>query len=181
MSWRAVAVYWVLAIAVAGQLGWTLRTRERPATDAPVVATPIVETPAATIDDVLAQRGESALEFRKDSGRWAGEASAAGVSSDLVAAFLDTLTTIPPIELIPEGSGDLAAYGLDPPQAIVRMASAGRPVATLEFGERNPTRTAVYARRPDQKQVYLLGLNAQYYLDLIFEQAAGGRSPAGAS
>jgi len=86
-----------------------------------------------------------------------------------------------PIELIPEGSGDLAAYGLDPPQAIVRMASAGRPVATLEFGERNPTRTAVYARRPDQKQVYLLGLNAQYYLDLIFEQAAGGRSPAGAS
>ena len=95
MSWRAVAVYWVLAIAVAGQLGWTLRTRERPATDAPVVATPIVETPAATIDDVLAQRGESALEFRKDSGRWAGEASAAGVSSDLVAVFLDTLTTIP--------------------------------------------------------------------------------------
>jgi len=180
VTWRAVIVYWVLALVVAAQLGWTLRSRERPDDVRPTAVAPVVEAPASAIDDLLAQRGDRALEFRMDSGRWQSEDAGIAVSSDLVTAFLDTLTTIPPIEIIPEGSGDLAAYGLAPPQAIVRMAGAGRPVATLEFGERNPTRTAVYARRPDRNQVYLLGLNAQYYLDLIFEQAAG-RAPAGAS
>jgi hypothetical protein len=180
VTWRAVIVYWVLALVVAAQLGWTLRSRERQDAVQPAAVAPIVEAPASAIDDLLAQRGERALEFRKDDGRWQIQDTGAVVSCDLVAAFLDTLTTIPPIEIIPEGSADLAAYGLAPPQAIVRMAGAGQPVATLELGERNPTRTAVYARRPDQNRVYLLGLNAQYYLDLIFEQAAG-RAPAGAS
>ncbi len=39
------------------------------------------------------------------------------------------------------------------------------------LGARNPTRTAVYAKRDDRPAVYLVGLNVQYYEDLIFEAA----------
>jgi hypothetical protein len=174
VTWKSVGVYWVLAALVAVELAWSLQQRQGP--DEPERATlvPAIEAAASDIDRLRAERGPDALEFKKEAGRWVLESPAQGmVASDLVAALIDTLTTVPPVEMLAEHGSKLAAYGLEPPQMSVRMASAGAPVATLELGARNPTRTAVYARRPDIDKLYLLGLNAQYYLDLIFEQAAG--------
>ncbi len=39
------------------------------------------------------------------------------------------------------------------------------------IGGRNPTRTAVYARRSDQPAIFLVGMNLSYYIDLIFDAA----------
>jgi hypothetical protein len=180
VSWRSVLVYWVLAVVAVAQLGWTLRTREAPveAQDAPVA--PIVESPAAMIDQVRVQRGEDVREFRVEAGRWQAETPGQAVSSDLISALLDTLTTVPPVEILEEGAQEAAVYGLDPPETVVRMASRGEPLATVELGHRNPTRTAVYARRPELGRSYLLGLNAQYYLDLIFERASAAPTPPAA-
>ena len=120
MTWRRVVVYWVLALAVAAQLGWTLRSRVRPAEAEATAVAPIVDAPTSTIDDMLAQRGEQALEFRKEDDRWRVEETGSVVSSDLVAAFIDTLATIPPVEVVSEGSAALATYGLEPPESVDR-------------------------------------------------------------
>jgi hypothetical protein len=181
LSWRGVLVYWVLAAVAAGQLAVTLRNRQTPAEANVQVTAPIIETPAAAIDGIRIERGDDVREFRIESGRWRAENPDQAVSSDLIAALIDTLTTIPPVEILEAGTADPATYGLAPPQTVVRMVSGGEPLATVEMGNRNPTRTAVYAHRADVGQSYLLGLNAQYYLDLIFERAAAApvAPPAG--
>jgi hypothetical protein len=171
----------VLALVAVAQLAFTLRSRETPTDATTAASAPIVEQASSAVDEIRVERGDDVREYRKDAGRWQAQTAGTAVSSDLIAALIDTLTTIPPVESIEAGAADAATYGLDPPQMIVRLAAAGQPVATVEFGNRNPTRTAVYARRADRGQSYLLGLNAQYYLDLIFERAAadGAAPPAG--
>ena len=179
MTWRSVVVYWVLATAIVAQLAFTMRERGASETpDEPVVA-PIVQAAAASIDSIRTETRGGALELRKEAGRWHVEnPPGVSVSSDLVGAFIDTLTTIPPVEILPDAPDKLQAYGLEPPVSKVQFAAGDKALATIELGRRNPTRTAVYARRPDDKHIYLLGLNAQYYLELLYEQAAGGTDAA---
>lgn len=174
MTWRSVVVYWVLACAVAGQLAFTLRERAAVVESEAPAAAPIVDAASASVDTVRTRTGAGTLDLRKQAGRWRVESpEGLNVSSDLVAAFVDTFTTIPPIEVLTDAPERLPAYGLDPPLAIVQLESEGRSLATVALGQRNPTRTAVYARRGDEPRVYLLGLNARYYLDLLYEQAVG--------
>jgi hypothetical protein len=50
----------------------------------------------------------------------------------------------------------------------------GEPHASpisVQIGARNPTQTAVYARRGDEDAIFLVGMNLRYYIDLIFEAA----------
>jgi hypothetical protein len=180
MSWRAVAVYWALAIAAVAQLGFALRGREVAVEESTQPTAPIVEAAAAAVDQIRVQRGDDVRAFRIESGRWQAETPGHEVSSDLIAALIDTLTTVPPVEILEEGAEKAADYGLAPPRTVLRMASHGEPLATVELGDRNPTRTAVYARRPELRRSYLLGLNAQYYLDLIFERDSAAPAPPGA-
>lgn len=181
MTWRRVLVYWVLALVAVAQLAFSLRNRETPTDAVAAPSAPIVDEASGVIDQIRIERGDDVREYRKEGARWEAETAGTEVSSDLIAALIDTLTTIPPVEVMETGATGGAAYGLEPPQMIVRLASVGQPVATVELGNRNPTRTAVYARRGDRGQSYLLGLNAQYYLDLIFERATADPAapPAG--
>ena len=59
------------------------------------------------------------------------------------------------------------------PSATLEVVIDGTPARsiTILIGDRNPTRTAVYARRSDQTSVFLVGMNLSYYIDLIFEAA----------
>ena len=178
MTWRSVTVYWVLAVLVSGRLAFIMR--ERAQVQAPVEpeVTPIVTLQAGTVDAVHTTTRSGSLELRRQAGRWRVERPAGvSISSDLVGAFIDTLTTIRPIEILSETADGLVSYGLEPPTATVELGSEGRVLATIQLGQRNPTRTAVYARRADEARVYLLGLNAQYYLDLLYEQAAAAAAP----
>lgn len=180
MTWRRVAVYWALALAVAAELALTLHARESSTQSAAPVAAPIVDAAPASVDALKTETRSGTLELRKQAGRWRVESPpGVTVSSDLVAAFIDTLTTIPPIEILADAPDRLPSYGLEPPLATVELAAGGRELATITLGQRNPTRTAVYARRSDEPRVYLLGLNAQYYLELLYEQAAATAAAAG--
>ncbi len=90
------------------------------------------------------------------------------VASDLVDALLESLEALPPVELVAEGAEDPARFGLDPPEVTLHFAtSTGN--TSIALGARNPTRTAVYARRGGENRVYLIGLSARYYVDLLFE------------
>jgi hypothetical protein len=47
------------------------------------------------------------------------------------------------------------------------------------LGELSPTRTAVYARKSGSDDIALIGLNAKYYIDLVFENVRRQRASAG--
>jgi len=54
-------------------------------------------------------------------------------------------------------------------------------VERVELGSRSPTQTAVYARKGGDAGIYLLGLNASYYVDLIYQEVDKQGSTSGAS
>jgi hypothetical protein len=179
VTWRSVLVYWLAAAAIATYL---FQERRERAAFQPVVAeaprAPLVSASPESIDRVRVARGSTTIELVRTDGRWAvAPPSQAKLSSDLVDALIDTLASIPPAEVVSEGSasgGEPASaveYGLEPPHYRVALISGSEPVAEVELGQRNPTRTAVYARVAGEPRLYLMGLNAQYYVDLIFEQA----------
>jgi len=173
VSWRSVIVYWVLAVVIGAHVALAVsqRTSDEAVPDRPVE--PIITVASSTIDSLSAERDSRAVALERSGGRWlVSDPIGLTVSNDLVDALIDTLSTIPPVEILTEKPDDLAQYGLAPPEAVLRLASAGEPVATIELGRRNPTRTAVYARMAREDRVYLIGLNAQYYLELIYEQLA---------
>ena len=170
MSWRRILVYWVSAAALGGLLYLDWRA-DRPSVDPePAGAAPIVEYLASRLDAATLRAEGRRLVFARSDGRWSVvEPPDVEIGSDLLDALLDTLTTIRPVEILADTGTPLSEFGLEPPQAVLGVGADGRPVAEIQFGSKNPTRTAVYARRDGQGPVYLLGLNARYYIELILD------------
>jgi hypothetical protein len=177
MSWRQVFCFWFLASALGGWLYFDARAPvAAPADDESAIA-PLVAPPVDRFDEISIVRGSEKLSFRRDDGRWREVAPAdVRVPSDLVAALLDTLSTIPPIERLGGESSSSPEFGLAPPEVRLELRGPSGTSLVVDIGRRNPTRTAAYAAVGGKADVYLIGLNAQYYLELIFDEVARQRS-----
>ncbi len=179
MSWRAVGVVYALfALLVAVVLLSDARKEEGgPPPDTAAERSLLGIEPSA-VRAVVFRRGEARIRAERADDRWRTvEPVGAAVPSDLVAAAVATLTAGQVSEVVADaGTVDLGVFGLATPSSTIVLsiddAGGGRDITVL-FGERNPTRTAVYARRADDARVYLAGLNVRYYEDLIFAAAAG--------
>lgn len=174
MSWRRVAlIYACLGLLVA----WVAaidRAAPPPAPAAPATGPSLIEADAAAVTGVTFRRESRVVRAVRDDGTWrVVEPAGVTIPPDLVSATIATLTAGQSAERLgSEPDHDLGAYGLDAPSATleVTVGTNGSPV-TVAIGSRNPTRTAVYARRSDQSAVYLVGMNLSYYIDLIFDAA----------
>ncbi len=60
-------------------------------------------------------------------------------------------------KLIEENAQDLSAYGLDKPQATIKMELKDGSVVVLELGSLTPTGGAYYAKTADKNTVYTVG------------------------
>ena len=170
MTWRSVAVYWVLGVILASVVYTEWRTRNPVDVEIERPASPVVVADAP-IDGVVARHGEMVLEIRKEDDRWRlRRPSGASLPSDLVDALVDTLITLPPVEIVEEVDSRADEFGLAPPMFSIQLETGQRTLATVDLGKRNPTRTAVYARLKGAERIYLLGLNARYYAELIYEE-----------
>jgi hypothetical protein len=175
MSWRRILVYYVLAALIGGGVYFEQRMQE-PLVPRDLTATPIVEYLSSRIDALTLEGEGVRVIFAKSNGRWGVvEPSGIDIGSDLVDALLDTLTTIPPVEMLRDQSGNLGQFGLDSPRFRLELVSEGEDVAVVEIGRRNPTRTAIYARADGEGPIFLLGFNAQYYVDLIVSEVEDQR------
>lgn len=196
MSWRRVAViYAVLALLVAWVVVFEVDgpAPETAAVDLSAPSRSLLGADASAVTGIrFTRRGHVIRAERADDdgarhgagtpaepepSRWrAVEPPGVRVSPDLIDATVATLTAGQPSELLShEAQDDLAAYGLDAPTAsvdVVLRDAPERPITVL-IGGRNPTQTAVYARRSDQPAIFLVGLNLSYYIDLIFDAAPG--------
>jgi len=176
MTWRSVIVYWVAAAFIGGFV-YAGFQRDAVAPPPPRAVPPLVTVSPSRFDEVSVRRGAETLSIVRKDDRWV-LVSPPGLrlTSDLVAALLDTLASIPPVEKLSTDGRDGGPFGLSPPEAEVSMKGSDGVTASVEIGKRNPTGTAVYAALAGESSVYLLGLNAQYYVELIFDEIGRQRS-----
>ncbi len=170
MSWRRIAITYALALAFGLYTYAVERTRGSEVPIAVVAPDPILPILATRVTDVAMSWGDSAVQLKRDGTRWTVVAPiGAEVTSDLVTAILETLSTISPIEIMEEGNANADEYGLAQPTARLRVGGDGKQIELL-LGSHNPTRTAVYASTSGDERIYLLGLAARYYVQLLFEE-----------
>ncbi len=172
MTVKRVVLYWAL-FAVLG--GYYLAVEREPAggAGAHLTRAPFLNVPEEQIQALQVQRGDTLVRCRRIDGRWKVTEPAAGnVPADLIAGLITNLTQLPDVEVVSEKADNLAEFGLDAPiSQVVLTPAAGSPI-TVRLGSRNPSGTAVYAQRSTSDRVYLIGLNARYYEDLLFEALA---------
>lgn len=110
------------------------------------------------------------LRCERRDGQWRVlEPAGAPVPSDLIAAMIATLTELPPVQIVPlTQDGAAGDFGLDA-RAVRLTLGDGAEQTRLQLGARNPSQTAVYARREGAEDVVLVGVNVQYYVDLLIE------------
>lgn len=176
MSWRRIAVYYTLCVVLGG---YYLLFERRPDPEKPIFQPrPVQQSrflpiPREQIRTLTLRRGNGVVTVhRTDQGWRVTEPAGAMVTSALVTSLLESLTVEKEIQIVAEAPEDLTPYGLAVPQAeILIQGATDNVVTTIFLGDRNPTATAVYARRDNSPEVVLLGFSVKYYGDLIFEAA----------
>jgi len=175
MTWRRIVVYYALAVAVGGYFfffEWE-PSGEKPLTVPKRVMTQSKFLPISRdeIVELELHRDGATVICRRDGDKWRViEPAGAPVTSDLIVSFVENLTPEKEVQIMEEAAKDLAPYGLDQPRVTVSVK--GKSIlATVLIGDRNPTGSAVYARKENSQQVVLLGSGVSYYEELIFETA----------
>jgi hypothetical protein len=182
VSWLRIVVTYALAIALSVHLAGVSAERAAVQPEGKGGNEPFLVAVAERIDRVRLEQEGMAVQFERRDGRWITvEPEGLASPGDIVDAILDSLTTLPPVEVVSEGTGNDEQFGFTPPRARVRLEQQGTVVSTVVFGELSPTRTAVYARQSGKDEVALVGLNAKYYMDLVFENVRRQKASAGAA
>lgn len=169
MTWRRAVIYWacflaLLAYYVAVEIEPTVKAAEH------LTRAAFLNVPEEQVETLELQRGDVVVRCRRVEGRWqVVEPAASTVPSDLIAGLINNLTQLPDVEVVAEHAGDLTQYGLAPPISQMVFTRAGGKPITVRLGARNPAGTAIYAQRSDSPHVFLIGLNARYYEDLLFQ------------
>jgi hypothetical protein len=168
MTWRRAALYWCCFLG----LGIYYAVFERP--PAPPGAAPAPRAAFLTMSEdqiqtFEARRGDEVVRCRRHDGRWqVVHPPGAKVPSDLIAALISTVNDLPEVEVVADRPHDLAPFGLATPTAQLMLTPAAGAPVTVRLGSRNPAGTAVYAQRSTSPHVFLIGVNARYYADLLF-------------
>lgn len=172
MSWRRAGTYFLMFLVLAGYYAATeLRSDTEGAALPPRHA--FLPFGSADVTAVTVQRGATRVHAALDGSRWrVDEPPGVRVPTDLIAALVEQLTTLPDVETVAENGEGAAQFGLEPPESLVTFDLRDGRHATVVLGGRNPAQTAAYGRIEGEARIVLLGLNLLYYRDLIL-QAAG--------
>lgn len=173
MTAKKTIAFWLGALLL---FGWWWVVERVPAT---TKATEVKREQFINVfrDDVnaveLEREGRAVRAERKEK-RWqVVEPKGVAIPNDLFVTLVESITEAQDAEVVnekPEAS-DIAAFGLDQPRTEIRLELTDGKKMNLEFGGHNPPRTAIYARSDASPQIYLIGLNLEYYGDLLFQAA----------
>ncbi len=178
MSWSKILIVYAIAALLAGYLYVKSEPRSQATTEQSDALAPLLQADPASIDSLKLVGLGMTLYLERRGGRWQvvqalgeggdlGEGGAAHVSSDLVDALIESFTDLSPIEVVSHAESSQGEFGLEQPAIVISMVAGAKPLATIEVGDRSPTATAVYARRRGDGKIYLVGLNARYYVELL--------------
>src|SRR5262245_14329234 len=181
MRWRQVGLlYVVLGVLVV------LYLRERPAAPQADTSRPprprFLQLTAGDVTGIRLVRGGRIVKLRRDGRDWRViEPAGANLPGDLVSGVLQALLTTEEIDRIAATTGDLRSFGLDDDADRVELTLEQGESLVVTLGSTNPTGTALYARRPSEGGVVLIGRQVRDYQDLIYGALPRGTVPAGTS
>ena len=182
MSWPKVIAYYALAALLSFHLLAVARERAGAVPEPTAANAPFLAAVPERIDRVRMEKDATIVQVERKDGRWiVTEPEGIAPPGDVIDAVLDSLTSLPPIEIVSDGVEHEGQFGLIPPRARIRIEQQGELVSTIILGELSPTRTAVYAKRSGKDEVALIGLNGKYYIDLIFENVRRQQESSGAA
>jgi hypothetical protein len=182
VSWLRIVAYYALAAALTLHLVGLARQREAAVAPATASGAPFLEAIPERIDRVRMESAQGEVEFERQGGKWVTtEPEGLAPPGDVIDAILETFTSLPPIEIVSDGVEHEGQFGLVPPRVRIRLEQQGELVSIIVLGELSPTRTAVYAKKSGKDEVALIGLNAKYYIDLVFENVRRQRGSSGAT
>ena len=175
MSWPRALAYVGAAIVLA--LVYFAVSPPASSLPAGAASESAAEQPHPTIDSVRIDVGNRTVRARRAGEQWEViEPAASRVPSDLISALVNAVMDAP-AQPVARDTDRLTDFGLDAPSARLTFGRPDAPAVTLSLGRTNPAETGIYGRLEGNPQIVLLGLNVQYYVDMVLKQS-GGNHPA---
>src|SRR5262245_4221717 len=148
----------ILLLVIALPLGWfAYRDYQRPAGDDGPKKDKVFTVESDKIDEisVKSESGER-TQLQKTGTEWK-IASAAGARPDAseISGLTSNLSSLELERVVDENPPDLKEYGLAQPRIEVTFKSGGQQHALL-IGQKTPPGTDLYAKRADDKKVFLI-------------------------
>lgn len=175
MTARKTLTFWVIAVLLFGWWWAIERVPEDSKKSAEIKRERFVTLFRDEVEAIeISRDGRVVRAVRDEEKRWkAVEPEGIVLPHDLVVTLIDSLSEEQDAEVVNEkpNDGDLSAFGLDEPRTEVTLEFAAGKKMKIQFGAANPPHTAIYARKDVSPAVYLVGLNLQYYGDLLMQAA----------
>ncbi len=113
---------------------------------------------ADTIDEIKVSAGGDATMLKKDGGTWQiTQPVAAKADESEVSGITSALSSIDVVRIVDENPSNLNDYGLSNPRIEIDFKAAGdKDYRKLLIGEKSPTGADLFARRNDEKKVFLI-------------------------
>ena len=171
MSWKSTFAYWVL-FAVLGGYYLAFERRSPPPSEMQRTREKVLNVYSDDVKALTLRRDGKEIRCERRDKRWQiVKPENAKVPPDLVAALIENLTDKQEAEEIndkprPE---DLQAFGITASSPQVEIEVAGGKKMAVKLGAKNPPQTAIYVQTDFSPRILLVGVNVQYYADLLYE------------
>ncbi|HVM97932.1 MAG TPA: hypothetical protein VMT89_16175, partial [Candidatus Acidoferrales bacterium] len=146
MTWRRAALYWFGFLLLAFYERNILDVERSQPKDA---HRPFIDVAADEIKSLDIERGSQHFHADRSGQGWKVEGNGKSVPADLINAVVESLTSIPDVEVVAEAPSASDDFGLQPPASRVVLGRGAANEIAVRFGQLNPTSTAVYAQRGD--------------------------------
>lgn len=171
MSGRSTVVCWLLA-GILGAYYAAFERRPAPPSELAAARERVLNVYSDEVTAVTLRRDGGEIRCERKDKRWQiVKPEGAKVPTDLVAALIENLTDKQEAEQInaKPSAEELQAFGLNESSSLVELEVGGGKKFGVKLGARNPPQTAVYAQTTVAPTVLLIGVNVQYYTDLLYE------------
>jgi hypothetical protein len=178
LTWRSTVAYWVL-FAALGAYYLVIERRPPPPSEMQRAREKVLNVFSDEVTAITLRRDGKEIRCERRDKRWQiVKPQNAKVAPDLISALVENLTDKQEAEEItakprPE---ELQSFGLTASSAEVEIEVAGGKRMSVKLGGANPPHTAIYAQTNFSPRILLVGVNVQYYADLLY--AAGAPGPA---
>lgn len=162
----------ILVVVLAGLVGYIYFVdADRPAAGTEEAKPKAFDVSPENIEEVLIKNaaGETARVQRVDANWQLVEPEKADADAAAVASVTSSVASLEVQRVVDEKPSDLAQYGLSPPRLDVSFrVKDQKEFQRLLVGEKTPTGGDLYAKKPNESQVFLISS----YLDTTFNKTA---------
>jgi hypothetical protein len=176
LTWRSTVTYWVL-FAVLGGYYLAFERKPPPPSEIQRAREKVLNVFSDEVTAITLRRNGKEIRCERRDQRWQiVKPQSAKVPADLIAALVENLTDKQEAEEIADKPRpeDLQAFGLTATSAELEVEVGGGKRMSVKLGGTNPPHTAIYAQTNFSPRILLVGVNVQYYADLLY--AAGAKT-----